>query len=224
MFITFDKYYNVNQYNNFLISARNNKIDYVQYISIKPPHHRYLKIDKKYVPNFLNYHICDKSYEKWLISTIIPLYSNEYYFLQRKIGQDNNFEQYVTPKELLNISEENRLIIFKSNSTSFIRNISSQTYDNIFELTKSKEKKYNIYLTTDDSIINEIGNSNILMSFNNIGIYHNETIPKYYELEYLLNYYIFNKDKIENKTYKLSYWRNGQYFPIKTKKQKSLFK
>jgi len=224
MFITFDKYYNVNQYNNFLISARNNKIDYVQYISIKPPHHRYLKIDKKYVPNFLNYDICDKSYKKWLISTIIPLYSNEYYFLQRKIGQDNNFEQYVTPKELLNISEENRLIIFKSNSTSFIRNISSQTYDNIFELTKSKEKKYNIYLTTDDSIINEIGNSNILMSFNNIGIYHNETIPKYYELEYLLNYYIFNKYKIENKTYKLSYWRNGQYFPIKTKKQKSLFK
>jgi len=218
LYITFDNYYKIKEYNKFKIGANNNKIKYEEYISIKPPFNRYLKLDKKDLPSFLNYDIIKKSEERWLLSNIKPRYVNESFYLLRREGQDNNFIKYVTPTELLSIEDNDNIIVFSGRDRAELRAISTNNESKIYELGINTDKMYKVYITTDIELLDKINPSNILMTFGtnaSKGLYSQHKCPEYYLLEYYLNLYICRKNKLENKTLELSYWRNANYYPIK---------
>lgn len=224
LFITFDPYYNVNEYNNFLTASRNNRIEIEEYIRIRAPYHRFIKLkDKSDLPSFVNYDIASSTDIKWLVSTIKPVQPNEEYLLRRREGKDISYWDFILPKHMKNAHKKDYIMIFKSMDFSEISSISKKLGKiKIYKWGKAKNKKYNIYYCYNPYIQGLISERNVLMEFgeasNSIGIKHDKTVPKTPgDLEYFLNYYVLVKEKLEDKTYESEYWEDGIINPLKRK-------
>jgi len=220
-YITFDPYYDIQTYNSFITASKNNGVELEEYIRIRQPYYRYVKLKyKEDLPTFVNYDFCSLDDKKFLVSVIKPTYPNEALYLRRKAGQDNLVKKYVTPKPLLNLDKKKYLIFFKAKSQSYLMDLSKKIpKTKIYKLGKSKLLQYNIYYCFNPYIKNYIENEKILMEFGenaNSGIVTKQSIPKGDgEIEYLLNYYVLIKEKIENKTLEAEYYIDGKYKPLK---------
>jgi hypothetical protein len=207
MYITFDNYYSEEKYNEFIQASKNNNIQVQEYISIRPPYFWYLKVDQ--TPQFLNFETLPKKDEKWLVSKLQARYPNEEYILQRRIGSNIAFEKYISNSVLVKTRTEPYFIIFKAGGKAEVQELSTKIPDvKIWDLGKIRGyhylvsfNKYHKNFLLSTQIVIEKTKPN---EFKNPG-----------EVEQFLNYNIFVKYKLENKTIEVPYFENGNFVPLK---------
>jgi len=211
IYITFDPYYGVDEYNSFLTAAKNNGIEYQEFIYIKPPHNRYIYLKDSDAPKFLNYDIASSSQKQWLVSVIKPRYPNEAYLLRRRDGQDVSYYKYIIPKDLIDLVKEDYVCVFKGFDHSELKEWSENLGSSrVYKLGKAKRKGYNIYISTNKYIKGFVPESRVLLEYDKI-------IPKNQGyIEYELNYKVLVSEKLMNKTYELEYYEDGKRFPLKS--------
>lgn len=223
MYITFDPYYGVDEYNSFKIAAKNNGIEYEEYLRLRPPHKRYLKIkDKKDLPSFVNYDFATSSDIKWLISTVKAVQPNQEYLLRRREGKDISYWNYILPDPLKEAHKEDYIMVFKSQDFTEMAQISKKLGDiPIYKWGEAKVKRYKIYYCFNPYISGLISEGNKLMEFGKIeghsqALKHDRTVPKIPgDLEYNLNHFVLVKEKLEDKTFEAEFWQNGKINPLK---------
>ena len=147
IFITFDSYYGVNEYNSFKTAAKNNGIEYEEYLRIRPPFNRYLKLNNKAdLPSFVNYDFATSSDKKWLVSTVKAVRPNEEYLLRRRDGKDIRYFDFILPKNLEEAHKQDYIMVFKAMSFTELSIISKKLGNiKIYKWGQAKIKKYNIY-------------------------------------------------------------------------------
>jgi len=223
MYITFDPYYNVDEYNSFKVAARNNGIEYEEYMRIRPPIKRYLKIkDKRDLPSFVNYDFATTSDIKWLVSTVKAVQPNEEYLLRRREGKDIQYWDYILPYKLRDAHKEDYIMVFKSMDFTEMAQISKKMGDTkIYKWGKAKIKKYNIYYCFNPYIKGFVEQRNMLMEYGkeaatSQALHHDTVVPKIKgDLEYNLNHFVLVKEKLEDKTYESEFWQDGKIHPLK---------
>jgi len=221
LYITFDRYYNVDTYNSFKVAAKNNGIEFEEYIKIRPPYIRFLKIKtKKDLPSFVNYDFATSSEIKWLVSVIKPVQPNEEYLLKRREGKDISYWNYITPKPMEDLTEQDYVMVFRSTDFTEMSQISEKLGDTkIYKWGKAKG--YSIYYTYNPYIRGLLSERNILMEYGKAAnpsraIRYSPKVPKVKgDIEYDLNHFILISEKLENKTLEAEYWESGKIFPLK---------
>jgi len=222
VYITLDAYYDVFAYNSFLVAAKNNKIDIQEYIRIRAPFTRFIKLQsKEFLPTFLNYDMATNSDLRWLVSTVKPTETNEAYLLRRKPGLDVRYWTFIIPKNLEGANKSDYFISFKVRDINQVLQTSRLLGDStIYYWGKSELKKYKIFYSYDPELKNFISPLDILQEYgkeavNSTAINSNSTVPEIPgDIEYLLNFYVLIKEKLENKTYDCLKIKNGKLHPI----------
>ena len=223
IFVTFDPYYGVNEYNSFKTAARNNGIEFEEYLRIRPPYNRFLKLKSKSdLPSFVNYDFALTGDIKWLVSTVKAVQPNEEYLLRRREGKDISYWNYILPKHMKEAHKEDYIMVFRSWDFTEMSQISKKLGDTkIFKWGKAGSKNFNIYYCYNPYIKGLIAEKDILMEFGKeatSGMKHEKSVPKVPgDLEYYLNRFVLIKDKLEDKTYEAEYWENGGITPLKRK-------
>jgi len=223
MYITFDPYYGVDEYNSFKIASKNNGIEFEEYLRLRAPHKRYLKIESKAdLPSFVNYDFATSSDIKWLISTVKAVQPNEEYLLRRREGKDISYWDYILPKAMQNAHKEDYIMVFKSNDFTEMAQISRKLgKSKIYKWGRAKTKGYKIYYTYNPYIKGLLNERNVLMEFGKEAAVSSArmkdtTIPKIKgDLEYYLNHFILVKEKLEDKTWESEFWSEGKINPLK---------
>jgi len=222
IYISFDAYYDVFTYNSFLVAAKNNKINIQEFIRIRAPFTRFIKLEsEEYLPSFLNYDIATNSDLRWLVSAVKPTETNEAYILRRKPGLDIRYWTFILPKYMKNAHKSNYFISFKIRDINQVIQISKFLGDStIYYWGKSKLKKYMIFYSYNPDIRNLISPADILQEYgkeavNSTAINSNSSVPEIPgDIEYLLNFYVLIKEKLEDKTYDCLKIKNGKLKPI----------
>jgi hypothetical protein len=165
IYITFDKYYNVDAYNSFLRASKNNGIEYEEYIRVRAPYTRFIKLNsKRDLPSFVNYDFATASDITWLVSVVKPVQPNEAYLLKRREGKDDAYWDFILPKNLENAHKEDYIMVFSAQGFTELSNISKKLGDaKIFKWGKAKEKNYKIYYCFNPYIKGLITTINVLM-------------------------------------------------------------
>lgn len=206
MFVTFDNYYEIDEYNEFIQAAKNNNIQFTEYISIRAPYNWYVKVDT--LPQFVNYEVSTPKDDKWLVSKMLARYPNEEYLLQRRIG-NNVIEKYISPEPLIRARTAQYWMIFKSGGHTELMKISENIEsEKLYVLGKARG--YFLILTFNKYFQSFIHKNFILLEKETTGQYGNPG-----EIEQALNYKILVKEKLENKTMELPYYQGGKYYPLK---------
>jgi len=221
IFITFDNYYDVNTYNSFIQASKNNNIYISEYINIKPPYNRHIKLNSKTdLPKFINYDFSTKSEIRWLVSVIKPVDTRESFLLKRIPGEDNIINKFIRPNPFKR--KIDYIIFFKNIDFSEMRLISKQLGKvKIYLLTKGKFKIWYCFnpmikqfIPTNERYLLEFGKE----SENSPARFSSLKVPESYsKIEYYLNSNVLIKEKVENKYREASFWFNGIYNPIKNK-------
>lgn len=223
LYISFDNYYDVDTFNSFKVASKNNGIEFEEYLRVRPPYTRWLKMKSKNdLPSFVNYDIATVSDKRWLVSVVKPTKPNEEYLLRRREGLDNQYWKYILPKPLQDTKKIKYIMFFNSNDFTELSKISKELgKSKIFKLGKTtKTKNLTIYYTFNPLIQGLIQQSNILMEFGeraigNGAIKYSKTVPDNPgEMEYYLNYFVLINEKLENKTLEAEFWFNGNINPI----------
>lgn len=222
LYISFDSYYTIKEYNAFLTASKNNNIEIEEYLRIRPPFKRFLKLKEGDLPKFLNFDVATTSDRKWLVSLVKPVQPNEEYLLKRREGKDNSYWNYILPRELENAHKQDYIMFFKAMDFTEISLISkSLPKTKIFKLGKSKLKKYNIFYCFNPYIRGLLRNSSLLMEFGrearvSLAVKHDTNVPNNPgDLEYYLNEFILVREKLEDKTYESEYYLDGKVHPLK---------
>lgn len=221
IYITFDDYYEVDEYNSFLTAAKNNDVFYQEFIKIRPPYKRFIRLQStKYLPAFVNYEFATSSDVKYLVSTVKPVQPNEEYILRRRPGKDVSYWDYIMPKPLENMHNEDYIMVFKAWDMTELNEISKKLgKTKIYKWGEADIKGYKIYVCFNPYIKGFIPETRVLMEFGEIadsGLKHEKKVPKTKgEIEYMLNYFVLVKEKLENKTVLLEYHTNGKKVPLK---------
>lgn len=217
-FITFDPYYGVEEYRSFLFAAKNNGIEYEEFIRLKAPFNRYIMIDPKEMPKFVNYDVATSADKNWLISVVKPVQPNEAYYLRRREGQDISYFNYILPEPLKKMHEEDYVCVFKAwdmtELNDWTRKLGKGT--KVYKWGHADLKGFNIYVCFNPYIKGIIPNSRILLEYDNNGINSKKKVPrKPGYIEYELNHFVLVQEKLINKTWNLEYHENGQKVPLK---------
>jgi len=217
VYVAFDDYYDVNAYNRFLSAAKNNNVEYDEFLSIKSPFNRSLLISKDDLPNFLNYDILTKSDENWLISLVKATRPNEAYKLYRRPGQDVSYWDYILPIPLQKMHEKDYIMVFKGWDISDLNMISKGVKDSkIYKWGTAKKKGYGIYVCFNPYIKGMVNSSRVLLEYNKEGTAKDGKVPnKPGYIEYDLNHKVLVIEKLMDKRLDLEYHLNGKIKPLK---------
>jgi len=210
-YITFDEYYNINQFNSFINSAKNNGILFSLWISIRPPYNWYLRLSDKDLPVFVDYDIASKQEERYLIKITEPLnMADEYKLKRRETDSNTNYEKYVLNDVWNEIKEKHKLILFRYKNTEELLEISKHKEMKNSKIYKmGKFKNYKIALCTNTMILGLIKMDNVLFNLDDV------KIKEISEIEAYINYHVLKIQKLYIKKSKTSYIMNGKYIPVK---------
>ena len=212
-FITFDEYYGVEQYNSFINSAKNNDVEYTEWVNIRPPYNWYLRVDSKDIPKFVDFDTATSSQERFMVKKTDPLKpSDEYYLMRREGNGTTNLNKFLRNDMWDYISEKQNFILFRGRSVEQLMSISRNPEmkdTKIFILGTYRGWKLAV---TDNKFIEGFLEMNQIL--------HTEydskrLVNESYELEAYINYYILRTDKISKKNLETTYVMNGAYFPVK---------
>ena len=221
IFITFDPYYDTKTYNSFLTASKNNGIEFEEYLRVRQPYNRYLKLKSKSdLPSFVNYDFATSGDKRFLVSLVKPVYNNEALYLKRKPGQEALYYSYILPRHLEEAHKADYIMVFKAKSFSELSDYSKKLGNaKIYKWGTAKVRGYNIYYCYNPRIKGFIPRDKVLMEFGkeaDSGIKYDKSIPKTKgELEYYLNHFVLIKEKLEDKTYESEIWKNGIIKPLK---------
>ena len=216
-YFTLDSYYGIKDYNRFISSAKNNNIEFEEFINIKPPHNRYIMVDDEDVPKFIDYDLASKPDTRWLIAAVKPTQPNELYYLERREGQDISYFNYILPQEFKNMHNEDYICIFKGWDSTEINNWSKLVQGvKIYKWGEAIVKGYKIYVCFNPYISGIIPSSRKLLEYDNNLKLSKKSVPKIQGMiEYELNHFVLIQEKLINKTYLLEYHLNGYKVPLK---------
>lgn len=209
IFMTFDEFYGVKDYNDFIANAVLNKIEFKEYISIKSPYRWYIEIDEKYKPVFLKYSLGAKGDEKWLLEKMMPLNPMEAYVLKRKVGDlPQEFSTFVTPNIFKDIPSLDYCVAFKYRNKEELRKISKEWGLKIYVL--GTYRGWNLAFCTNKYIRNFIYLEQIILEKKKPSDF-----PKLGDFEQTLNFKKLVKVKFSNKTLDYPYYEDGEWNPLK---------
>ncbi|MDD2505498.1 MAG: hypothetical protein PHF21_04450 [Bacilli bacterium] len=209
MFITFDPYYSVKDYSDFIENSKKLGYKLEEYISLKTPYNWYIKVNKDQLPIFLKYDIASDSTQRFLVEKIKPLYPNEEYMLTRRsTDAKSEFERFVSPKIFQKIKSASYCCLFRYKNKDDLIKITKKLPTIIYDL--GNYKTWNLALCFNKYIRNYIFSSWVLLEKKN-----ESDFSKPGEFEYLLNYKILVDTKFNNKTIEYSYFKDGTYTPLK---------
>lgn len=205
MFVTIDPYYSLEFYRECKEALRNNGIPFTEHVSIKPPFYWYFKLDDKYRPVMVNYDICDKIDERWLVNAVQPLFANESVLLTRR---DNDKGQSSVLKFIENQPmKEARLsdyaCFFHMTSRSEVEEYSKHLPGKIWYFGKYYNNRYRLCLCTNKYIEDFVEEGNILLRRNQAEF---KEVGKF---ECELNYNIFHRKDFLIKYTEHPYIENG---------------
>lgn len=212
VYLTFDPYYDIANYNEFIAAAKNNYIEYAEFISIMPPHNWYIQVDIENVPRFLNYDLGTSSVERYLVNRMQPRYQNEAVkLLRRESDTPKDFERFVTPAPLIQAKDEAYVCFFSLMNKEAGLALSKELGNTkIWRLGAKTQRKGYVYMTFNPYVKGLIPASSILMEKTSKG-----ELNKAGELEQQLNYKVLVTEKIEGKGMELEYFQDGKFFPLK---------
>ena len=212
IFITFDPFYETDQYNEFLTAAKNNHIEYDEFISVRAPYYWYVEIELDDAPRFVNYDLLTSTQEKFIVNKMKARMPNEaYLLLRRKTDNPRDIERFISPKPLIQSRKESNVIVFKSMNKNNLLEISRKLGNTkIWKLGELKKKKYKIYMTFNPYVLSFISRDDVLIEKKNKNEYKGVG-----ELEYELNHKVLVVEKIDEKTMELEYYREGKFYPLK---------
>jgi len=207
-FITADPYSSATDYNYMIQALKNNKVQYNEFISTKPPYSWYINTDQK--PMFINYDTGEKNDIRFLVSKIQPLRPNEEYLLKRRETDGDS------AKAIVKFIENS---VFNSAKNKYALCFRYKSKEELFQLTQ-KIRNNKIYL------IGTYKGRKLAISYNKYTV--GEITPSYImqekqenqyngtgEFEMAINYFgLKNKDKIIKYT-QTPYIMNGKYYPTK---------
>lgn len=207
MIITIDPYYDVQFYNETLEALKNNKIQFKEFISTKPPYDFYLEVQNE--PMFINYDKTSKEYSRWLVNIIKSLKPNDDYIYRRRESYTNKkaINHYAINDALKTVQTSGEGIFFNANKEEITR-ISKEYPRKIYYFGKYFKRKYRVFLADQLIIRNFLNPENVLVQ--------SDSFKHVTELEVNLNYNIFLlKDRLE-KLSETPYVQNGKYYPIQS--------
>jgi len=215
VYITFDDYYDVTAYNEFLTAAKNNKIPYQEYISTRMPFNWYIQIDDKDLPTFVNYEEITSADAKYLTNVLKPRRSNEVpYLLRRQTDSPKKFEKFVSPKVLIDAKDAEYVMFFKSMNKEQVQQFSRDLGDvPIYRFGDKTQRKGFVWFCVNPYIQGIVPDNLVLLEkkskneFNNPG-----------ELERELNFKVLVTEKISGKGIEMPYFQHGKYYPLKASK------
>ena len=215
VYITFDDYYSVTEYNEFLTAAKNNSIEFYEYISTRQPFNWYLKIDDKYVPNFVNYEEITSADKKFICNVMKPRRSNEVpILLRRETDNPKNFEKFISPKSLIEAKDAPYAMFFKSSNKDEVRQFSKDLGDiPIYRFGEKTQRKGYIWFCANKYIKGIIPEEQVLLEKTTKSEYNQPG-----ELEYMLNFKVLVTEKIEGKGIEMPYFKDGKWYPLKASK------
>ncbi len=207
-YITFDSYYSVDKYNQFLSAAKNNSINYLEYICVRTPYEWYIAIDNKDLPNFLNYDEISATNEKYLVSVLKPRDSSgRVSLLRRETDSPLKIEKFVSPNALKLARTKESVTVFRGFSKTRIielsRVLGKDKNSIIYSLGDSK--KGEIFFTFNPYIRSIISQNNIILEVNSKSDYN-----KVGEIESFINYNYLRVEKLTYKSHLLDMWVGGK--------------
>lgn len=212
-YITFDEFYDIEQYNDFLNAAKNNGVKYSEWINIRTPYNWYLKLDESDLPKFVDYEVATDNHEKYMIKKILPKNPQDEYKLHRRDSDSpTDFARFVVNDVWEYISKKKNLVVFKNRAREELMKISKSPElkdTKIFLL--GKYRGWDIAITDNKFIEGHISDTQVLYTE-----FDSERLRKKpWEVEGYINYYILRTDKIDRKFYDTSYVMNGRYYAVK---------
>lgn len=212
VYLTFDPYYDVAKYNEFITAAKNNYITFVEYISVITPFNWYIEVDINDVPRFLNYDLINTGIERYLVNRMRPRYPNEAVkLLRRQTDNPKDFEKFITPAPLIQAKDESYVCFFSLMNKELGVSVSKQLGNTpIWRLGSKTLRKGFVYMTFNPYIKGLIPSTSILMEKTSKG-----ELNKPGELEQQLNYKVLVTEKIDGKGMELEYFQDGKFFPLK---------
>lgn len=211
IYITFDPYYEADEYNDFLTAASNNGIEYNEFISVKPPYLWYVQLDIDDAPRFVNYDLLSSSAEKFIVNKMRPRNPNEaYQLLRRNTDNSKDIERFVSPKPFIEAKKQDYVCFFKAfNKNELLKLSTALGNSKIWKVAKTKHKG-TIYMTFNPYIKGLIPQDYIFFEKTNKGEFN-----KVGQLEYELNHKHLVTEKLDGKGMELEYFQNGKYHPLR---------
>lgn len=208
-YITFDNYYTVTDYNNFLSNLDYNKVIYKEYVSIKAPYNFYIELDEKYLPVFLKYKEAPKGIEKYLLEKVQGFYPNEQFLLKRKVSDSpTQIEKFVSPMIFQDINNNQYACVFRYKNKEELIRITRELGIQVWILGKQRE--WNLAFSYNKFIKNYVPLDWILVEKTKTSDFIEPG-----SFEYELNYKKLVKTKLTNKFLHYPYYDSGKYFPLK---------
>lgn len=200
-YISFDNYYKQSDYNNFIMSAFNNGVQFKEYISIKPPYNWWLAINDENVPKFLDY---DETKDtRFFVSKITPRYPNEEFILRRKDNDPKtDIRRFIENDVLAMATKEKFVGVFIFQGTK-IREYSTQIDAKLYIL--GQKGMYKVGVCFNPYIQNVVDPADMILTIND-GDWRGQG-----EIEQRINYLWKPQLKLSNKTIESSYFYKGEY-------------
>jgi hypothetical protein len=213
IYITFDEFYDVNQYNSFISAAKNNDVELTEWISTRPPFNWYIGLEYADLPKFVDFETATGQQEDYLVKKTAPYTpSDEYKLYRRETDSNTNFGKFVVNDMWDYLSSKGSYVLF--------RDIPRET---LMEISKSPElqdtkiwyigkyRGWDLWITDNKFIKGLLNTSRIIKED-----YDSKTLQKSpWEIERYINYMIIRNDKMDDKRTKTAYIENGRWNPIR---------
>ncbi len=203
--ITLDDYYEIPFYLETKEALKNNKIEFKEFISIKPPYKYYLDVPSD--PQFINFDTVPKAMGKFLVNVIMALKPNDDYIYERRAS-------YTGPKAIKKYAINDALrtgqisgegIFFNSTKEAILR-ISKEYPRKIFYFGRYFNRKYKVFFCDNLIIKNYLDESDILAE--------SSSFKSITQLESEMNFVRF---KLQDRLEKLSetpFVLDGKYYKL----------
>ena len=193
MFITIDPYYDIKFYNSALEALKNNKVEFSEFISVKPPYNWYLQLVQ--APIMVNYDTIKDP--RWLVSRVRPNQINqEYLTYRRSDGHGKNFEKYINNPVLSEAYKSGFACFFNASNLGSVKELSKQIPSRIYYFGKYMSGRYKVCLSCDPNILMFLNPDQLLLEkdssepgrfeaeFNTKVLLKKEFLVKFYEVPY----------------------------------------
>jgi len=151
MLISIDNYYDVNFYNQCLTALKNNGIKYKEYLSTTGSFNWYIDIPQK--PIMVNYDVCPKSEERYLVSKVNSLIDFTRYKYYRRLDSQGVFAEKYIINDYFEDIKDKEAWVFKVNSKNDLERLSSLDENaRIWYLGKYLGNRVRFAITTSELI------------------------------------------------------------------------
>lgn len=206
MVITFDDFYNADDYNKFIEAAKFNKVKFSEYVLAQPPYYHCIEIDDKNAPSFLKYTNLKTQRYFAMCSKIVPRYPEEVSMLKRRTSDGNQAISKFIENDVLREARNQKFVCAFKFTAKKILDYSIGFPDKLFIL--GMKNGYKIGVCFNSYIQNVVPQSDMFV------VTSNDYVREVGMFEMLINNNWAPKFKLTHKTLVSAYCENGKIFQI----------